>query len=81
MRNIYQALSSILTKTTKTNLAEMQAVRGQRPYLLARPSCMPTTVVTPTTVAGVKRLAPSVILCVCPHDNTKTAETKNDQTW
>ena len=35
---------------------------------------------TPTTVAWERRLAASVILyvilCVCPHDKTKTAETK-----
>jgi len=46
------------------------------------------SLLTPTTVAGVKRLAASLILCVCvcvclcdcPHDKTKTAETKITET-
>jgi len=39
-----------------------------------------TSLLTPTTVAEVQRLAASVILCiclsVCPHDNTETVEIK-----
>ena len=38
--------------------------------------CVILLLFTPTTVAGVKHFVASVILCVCPHDKTKSTEIK-----